>query len=298
MPSFSTSPRDQLDRGLVVGDALVRAARLVDVDLGSSDVQAGQVLTLRSFDERGSRDDHVRLLRHDHAVGDDRHVAAAGDAVPEHAGDLGHAGSRELGVLLEDVARPGAAGEGARLFGEEEPGAVDEVHDGRPQPQRHLLGALDLLRRQRPPRARGDRVVVGDHHHPASRDLHEGRDDPGGRRLELAELAPVVDERADLEDPRLRVLQELDALARRALVLLVHPLGVLLPPARGDLLAAFEEYGLALGERLAVRFEATVVEEGVARSADRRQGRVGHGRSSGAAGPWGQSVQPGILRVS
>ena len=86
--------------------------RLVDVDLGAADVERRDLLALGAFDQRGAGDHHVRLLGHVDAVGDDRHVAAARDAVAEHARDLRHAVRRQQRVHLEDVAgaasRPGS----------------------------------------------------------------------------------------------------------------------------------------------------------------------------------------------
>jgi hypothetical protein len=188
-----------VDQDLVVGHAAVGAAAHVHVHLGAADVEAGHLLRLGALDERGAGDDHVRLLGHVHAVGDDRHVAAAGDAVAEHAGELRHAVGRQQAVHLEDVAGAGAPGEALRLLGEEQARAVDEVDRRQAQAQRHGLGALDLLRRARPPRPRGDGVVVGDDHAPAPSTRRERGDHAGARRAQaVAEDLAVVDEGADL----------------------------------------------------------------------------------------------------
>ena len=77
--------------GFVVGDPHIGAAGLFDMDVGAADVEAGELLRLGAFDEGCAGDDHVGLLGHHDTVGDDRHVAAASDAVAEDAGDLGHA---------------------------------------------------------------------------------------------------------------------------------------------------------------------------------------------------------------
>jgi hypothetical protein len=153
---------DARDRRRIVRHAHVGATGLVHVHLRAADVERGEVLALRPLDERRARDDHVRALGHVHAVGDDRHVAATRDAVAEHGRDLRHAGGGEIAVALEDVAGAGAAGEGLRLLGEVETGAVDEVDSGEAQAEGHLLGALDLLGGAWPPGAGGDGVVVGE----------------------------------------------------------------------------------------------------------------------------------------
>jgi len=108
-----------------------------------------------------------------------------------------------------------------------------------PLPERHHLRALDLLRRARPPRTRGDRVVVGDHHHPATLDARERGHHTGTRRALVAgEHLAVVDERADLERARARIDEARDPLARGELALLVDALDVARAPAGLDLLAA------------------------------------------------------------
>src|SRR5690606_8507277 len=152
-------------------------------------------------------------------------------------------------VLLEDVAGATRPGEALALLGEVEPGAVHEVDGGEPEPPRHLLRALDLLRGHRPPRAGGDGVVVGDDHHVAALDADERRDHARRGALEVAELPAVVDHRADLEDRRARILQQLHALTRRELALLVDPRDVALAPAGPHLLAALDEPRLARVKR-------------------------------------------------
>jgi hypothetical protein len=117
----------------------------VHVHLGAADVERRDLGALRAFDERRASDHHVRLLGHVHAIADDRHVAAAGDAVAEHARQLRHARVREQAVHLEDVARAGGTRERAALLGQEQAAAVDQVDRGDFEPERHGLRALDLL---------------------------------------------------------------------------------------------------------------------------------------------------------
>ncbi len=184
---------------------------------------------------------------------------------------------RQAAVHLEDVAGAARAREGARLLRQEQARAVDQVDRGQPQAERHLLGALDLLGRPRPPRARRDRVVVGDDHAPAALDRCEGRDHAGGGGPEAAaELLAVVDEGADLEDARRR-----DRLSRstrsRAVSL---PLSwtrttYLSPQPRCDLVATRPKPCVDRRERLAVLLEGAVVERRA--SADRRWVRAGRG---------------------
>jgi hypothetical protein len=148
----------------------------VHVHLGPADVERGQLLALGALDERCAGDDHVGLLGHVDAVADDRHVAAARDAVAEHARDLRHALRAEQAVHLEDVPGAARAREALALLGQEEAAAVDQVDRRQAQLERDLLRALDLLRRARPPRAGRDRVVVRDDHAPAVGDAREAGD--------------------------------------------------------------------------------------------------------------------------
>ena len=145
------------------------------------------------------------------------------------------------------MARALRAGEGARLLGEEEAGAVDEVDDRQAQAQGHLLGALDLLGCARPPGAGGDGVVVGDDDDPALVDLGEAGDDTGSGRLLAGEVLAIVHEGPDLAHGRALVLQGLDALAGCELALGVDAVDVLLAPAAVDLRAALFEEVDALG---------------------------------------------------
>src|SRR5690606_34384030 len=126
--------------------------------------------------------------------------------------------------------------------------------------QRHRLRPLDLLRRPRPPRARGDRVVVGDHHAPAPLHPAEGGDHPGARRAQVvAEDHPVVDEGADLEGASAGIDEASDPLAGGELALLMDAGDVLVAPAGVHLRPALAEPALALAERLAVVAEGALV---------------------------------------
>ena len=82
------------DKRFVVGDADVGAAALVDVNLGATDVERAQRRRLGAADERRAGDHHVGLFGHIDAVADDRHIAAAGDAVAEDSGELRDAARR------------------------------------------------------------------------------------------------------------------------------------------------------------------------------------------------------------
>src|SRR5262249_35984746 len=151
---------------------------------------------------------------------DDRHVAAAGDAVAQDAGDLRHARVRQQAVDLEDVAGSRSAGEAATLLGQEQPAAVDQI-DGRDlELQSHLLRTLELLGRLGPPRGGSNRGVVGDQHAQPSFDANEGGDDPGGGGTERAELLTVVDERPDLVNRATWIAEQIDAFARGEFALL------------------------------------------------------------------------------
>ena len=82
----------------------------MDVNVRSSDVEAGDLQALSALHQGGAGNHHVGLLGHVHHVGDDGHVAAAGDAVAEDTGNLRNSGGRELAVHLEDGAGAGFAG--------------------------------------------------------------------------------------------------------------------------------------------------------------------------------------------
>ncbi len=247
------------------------------MDLGAADVERRDLLRLGALDERGAGDDHVRLLGHVDAVGDDRHVAAARDAVAEHAGDLRHAVRAEQRVHLEDVAGAVRAREALALLGQEQPAAVDQVDGRQPQPQRHHLRALDLLRRAWPPRAGGDGVVVRDHHAPAPGDARECGDDAGGgRALVVGKHVAVVDERADLERARAGIGEHREPFARGALALGVHAVDVLGAPAGVDLDAALAQPALEHGQRRAMVRGGAVVDESVQRVADGNERDEGH----------------------
>ena len=53
--------------------------------LGATDIKRGNLLALGAFNKGGPSNDHVRLLGHVHTVRDHGHIAAASDAVAEHA---------------------------------------------------------------------------------------------------------------------------------------------------------------------------------------------------------------------
>jgi hypothetical protein len=270
---------------LVVRHAHVRAARLVHVHLGPADVERGDLGALRALDERRARDDHVGLLGHVDAVADERHVAAARDAVAEHARHLRHARVAQQAVHLEDVPCPALPGEAPALLGQVEPAAVHQVERGQAQLERDALRALDLLGRAWPPRAGGHRVVVGDDHAEAPVHAPEHGDDAGRGARELPELLAVVHERAHLEERAALVAQRHQALTRGHLLLLVHARGVLLSPALAHLGAARFELGLEFGVTCAQLAEGQVVHHALARVAHGCQLHERHQRASLAGHP-------------
>jgi hypothetical protein len=107
---------EAVDQGFVVRDALIGATRLMHVHLGPANVERGDVLALGAFDQRRTRDHHVRLLGHVHAIADDRHVSTAGDAVTKHTRNLRHAFGRQQAVHLEDVTGTRGTGEAFALL--------------------------------------------------------------------------------------------------------------------------------------------------------------------------------------
>ena len=97
---------------LVIRHPHIGAAGLVHMDLGSSDVQGGQLLGLGTLDQGRPGDDHVGTLGHVDPVRDDGHVPTARNAIAKHARDLGDACIRQECVLSEDCPTAPPPGKG------------------------------------------------------------------------------------------------------------------------------------------------------------------------------------------
>ena len=233
--------------GDVVGHPHIGTCGLVDMDFRTADVERGELLGLGTLDERGTGDDHVGLLGHVDPIADERHVAPPGDAVSKHAGDLGNPVGGQQGVHLEDVSRTGLTGEAVGLLRQEESGAVHEVDHRNPKPERHLLGALNLLGGLRPPGTAGDGVLVGDHHHPLIVNAAERSDHTGTGSLTTAarKLPSPVDQGANVEGLCAGVDERSQPLGGGHLALAV---GVLCAPSLTHGLAFFQQRGLKCGE--------------------------------------------------
>ena len=154
---------------------------------------------------------------HEHDVAERRDVGAAGRRRPEQAADLRHlAGQPHL--VVEDPPGAAAPGEQLDLVGEAGAGGVDEPEDRHLLVDRRLRGPHHLLDRAGAPRAGLHHRVVGDDddRHPVDR-APPGDDAVGGQRP--AVVGGLVVGEQPVLDERLRVEQQVDALAGRQLVL-------------------------------------------------------------------------------
>ncbi len=124
------------------------------------------------------------------------------------------------GVVIENAGGSVLTGKHTTLIRQIHARRVDEVDDRDAAAHGDLLRAQNLLDRLRPPRARFDSSIVGDHDRFAPVNPNDRRDYAGSRCLAL--VLVVRHEKADLQHARALVVEELDALARRELSLLVQ----------------------------------------------------------------------------
>ena len=164
------------------------------------------------------------------------------------------------------------------LFRQEQTGAIDQIHRRQAQAQRHLLRALDLLRRARPPCARRNGVVVGDDHAPAAFNLRECGDDTGGRRALIAgEHVAVIDEGADFERARAGIGDLGKPFARGEFAFFVDALDIGRAPAAFDFGAACAQAIFENREGSALLGSGAVIDEAREWIADRCERDKRHG---------------------
>ncbi len=148
---------------LVVERLVVGHAGPPGVDLRAAQVLGGDVLARGGLHQRrpaeedraGALDDH-RLVAHR------RHVRATGGPRAHHQGDLGDAGRRHPGLVVEDPAEVLAIREDLGLQRQERATAVDQVDARQAVLEGDLLGPEVLLDGHRVVGAALDRGVVGD----------------------------------------------------------------------------------------------------------------------------------------
>ena len=186
-------------------------------------------------------------------------------------GDLGYAGGREAGLVVEDPAEVVAVRKDLALEGQEGSATVDEVHARQVVLEGDLLGPEVLLHGQRVIRAALDGGVVGDDDAEGPFDPPDAGDDPRARGVAVVQA--VGGERAQFEEGAARVEEPVDALADRHLA----PLAMALDR---PLVAA----GAATGDRrLAL---AEIRHEGLHRRVVRPGLRSGLGRVGSGGRPW------------
>ena len=204
--------------GVVVGE-MVDDAGGARVDVAPAELLGGDDLPGRGLHQGRPAEEDRALVPHDHRlVAHRRHVGAARGARAHHAGDLGDALRREVGLVEEDPAEVLAVGEDLVLHRQERAAGVDEVDAGQVVLGRDRLGAQVLLDRHRVVGAALDRRVVGDDHALAAADPPDAGDDAGARhRVVARSVHPERRQRAQLEERAARVEQPVDPVADQQL---------------------------------------------------------------------------------
>jgi hypothetical protein len=212
---------------LVVLREVVRHAGDARVYVGAAQLLGGHFFAGGRFDQRrAAQEDGARAAHDDRLVAHGGHVSAAGGAAAHHGGYLRDAGRAHACLVEEDPSEVLAVREDLRLEREEGAAGVHEVDARKTVLLRDLLGAQVLLHRDGVVGAAFDRGVVGDDHHLASGDDADPGDDPGGRHLILVHAAGG--ERAQLEEGRLGIAEQPDAVSHEKLAALAVPLPGLL----------------------------------------------------------------------
>ena len=177
---------------------------------------------------------------HDRDVAQRRDVCRPSGRRSEQGTDLGDpAGVGDL--VEEDVAPCPAAGIAVELLVDPRPGGVDEIHEWRTDLVGQFLHPGDLLERSAPPRARLDRVVVGDDARRPAVDLaHDGHHGVAGEPVVRSGEQAVFEVRVVVE-------QQAQAVADQQLALVDNPLAGLLRSTESGGLDALSELGVQVG---------------------------------------------------
>ena len=216
------------------------------VHLGPAERLVVGLLARGHLQQRRTGEEHLGpLLDHDDVVGHPRQVGAAGRRVAEDEGDRRDAVGRRPRQVAE---RAPAGDEDVLLGGQVGAAGLDEVDRRQAVLEGDVGSAERLAQRERVARPALHRRVAGADQALDTADDADAGDDAGADGVRRA----VGGERAELEERRVLVEEQLDALAGEQLAALVVALGVL-RPAAGDRLGVL---GVDLGElgehRLAV----------------------------------------------
>ncbi|CAM5702648.1 hypothetical protein STENM327S_02821 [Streptomyces tendae] len=265
--------------GLVDGEVVGEAGG-AGVHLGAAQGLVVALLAGGHLDQGRPAEEHLRaLLDHDHVVGHAGDVGAPRGRVAEDDGDGGDPGRRQPCEVPEDRA---AGDEDLLLGGQVGAAGLDEADAGQPVGEGDVVGAQGLLQRPGVAGAAAHGGVVGGDQALDALDDADAGDERGADRV----LAPPGRQRRQLQEGRVRVEEQLDALAGEELAALAVPGDVLLAAA----LEGLGVFGVQVGELgehgLAVR--AVVGVGGV-----QGGGEDGHSAFAGAYGGTVTAEPPG-----
>jgi hypothetical protein len=224
----------------------VRHAAARVVRHGSAEILLAHLLVRHGLDHVGTRDEHVgAALHHEDEVGDRRRVDGPAGARPHDRRDLRHHARRQH-VAQEDVR---VARQRYHALLDARAARIVEPDHGRAGLRGVVHDLADLLGERARQRAAEHREVLREHEHQPAVDAPRAGDDAvaGDLLLGHAEVGRAVRLEAVVLAERARVEQQLDALARGELALLVLLVDARLPAAElgaGDPL--FQELDLLL----------------------------------------------------
>ena len=195
----------------------------------------------------GSGEEHLgSFLDHHDVIGHARHVCAPGGGVAEYQRDGGDA---RRGQACEVAEQPPAGDEDLLLRRQVRTPGLDEVDHGKPILKRDIVGAQSFPQRPGIAGTAADGGVVRHDHA-----LHTVDDADAGHRTGAdGELGAPGSERRELEEGRVRVDQQFDALTGQQFAALVVALDVLLPPPASALVCSSSSLGEFVAHRLGCR---------------------------------------------
>ena len=196
---------------LVVGDPADPGMNTGAAEVFRADILAGSGL----HQGRAAEEDRAGTADDDGFIAHGRNVGAAGGRRAHDQGDLGDAGRRQAGLVVEDPAEVVTVREDIGLERQVGAAAVDQVDARQPILERDLLGPEVLLDCDREVRPALDRGVVGHDHAGRALDPGDPGDDPRARRLVVVHAAGG--QWAELEEGGARVDQPVDPLTDRQL---------------------------------------------------------------------------------
>ena len=225
------------------------------VHLGAAEALVVALLARRHLDQRRSAEEHLRaLVDHHDVVAHPGHVRPAGGRVPEHEGDRRHSHGRQLGEVVEPLT---AGDEDLALVRKIGAARLHQVDHGQPVLTGDLHRPEVLAQRGDGARAAAHCGVVGDQHALGSLDDADAREHPRSDR----EVGAPGGQRRELEQWRVGIDQQLDALAGQQLATLAVAGDVLLAAPAVDerqLAVVLGEQGREVGAVGLVRLAALV----------------------------------------